>query len=79
MKRKGDYADLPDFALVSIREVQRLLGISRSAWLEGVKKGYYPPPIRLTPRTVRWRIKDIRRLVENAANGNGGGAGMERG
>ena len=67
MRRKSDYADLPDFALVSIREVEKLLGISRSAWLAGVKAGHYPQPVKLTPRTVRWRIKDIRQLIEDAA------------
>ncbi len=67
MGQRNNYVDLPDFALVSVKEIQKILGISRSAWLKGVKDGYYPQPVRLTPRTVRWRLQDIRHLVENAA------------
>lgn len=38
--------------------------VSRSAWLAGVKAGRYPPPVRLSARSVAWRASDIRSLIE---------------
>ena len=48
------------------------LPISRTSWLEGVKAGVYPQPVRLGPRTVAWKVEDIRRLIEDlSAQGSG--------
>jgi predicted DNA-binding transcriptional regulator AlpA len=43
--------------------IPAIIPISRSAWLEGVKAGRYPPPVRLGPRTVAWRVEDILDVV----------------
>ncbi len=43
-----------------------LLGICRSSFLDGVKKGIYPAPVRLGRRTL-WRSEDIRKLIQRAA------------
>jgi predicted DNA-binding transcriptional regulator AlpA len=40
-----------------------ILPISASSWWEGVRRGRYPQPVRLGPRTTCWRAEDIRALV----------------
>jgi len=41
-----------------------LFPISRSSWLNGVKSGKYPKPIKLGERTVAWKVEDILELIE---------------
>ncbi|MGD9667833.1 MAG: helix-turn-helix transcriptional regulator [Hyphomicrobiaceae bacterium] len=51
--------------LVRLTQVLKLLGISKSSWYAGIKSGKYPPPIKLGPRTSRWRLRDILALMDN--------------
>ena len=51
-------------ALISITEVCRLLGISRSSVYMKLGMGTFPRPLRLGPRTVRWRIDAIKSWIE---------------
>ena len=41
-----------------------LLPIGKSQWWEGVKKGRFPQPLKLGPRTTVWRLEDIEHLAE---------------
>ena len=41
--------------------------VSRTQWWEGVRSGRFPSPLRLGPRTVAWRKRDIDALVESGA------------
>ncbi len=50
----------PD-VLVRLPQVLGFLSISRSSFLNGVKAGRFPPPVRLG-RSVLWRAGDIRAL-----------------
>jgi predicted DNA-binding transcriptional regulator AlpA len=52
--------------LIREREVLRLLSIARSHWTKGVSTGRFPPPVRLG-RSIRWRLSDIQRVVEQGA------------
>jgi predicted DNA-binding transcriptional regulator AlpA len=49
-----------------IEQVLDLYPISRSAWLRGVNEGRFPAPVQLTPRTIAWRVADIRSLIQSA-------------
>lgn len=40
-----------------------IIPIGKSSWWAGVKKGKYPKPIKLGPRTTVWRVEDILALV----------------
>ncbi len=42
-----------------------LIPISRTSFLNGVKSGKYPKPVKLGERMTAWRIEDIRELIEN--------------
>lgn len=44
------------------------LPISKSSWWSGVKKGYYPQPVKLGPNITAWRWSDIHNLIENGFN-----------
>jgi predicted DNA-binding transcriptional regulator AlpA len=45
--------------------IPELLPVSRSHFWSGVKKGIYPKPFKLSPRTTVWRSEDIIALIEN--------------
>jgi prophage regulatory protein len=40
-----------------------IIPVSRSSWWLGVKTGRFPAPVRLGPRTVAWRVADLRALI----------------
>jgi prophage regulatory protein len=41
-----------------------LIPIGRTSWLNGVKSGKYPKPVKLGERTTAWKIEDIKALIE---------------
>ncbi len=40
-----------------------IIPVSRSSWWLGVQTGRFPRPVRLGPRTVAWRVADLRALI----------------
>ena len=67
--RKG----LPEnLRLLTVRQVAALLGIhTRSVWrlaaLAKAGRGDFPPPLRIGPKTVRWRLADVQAYLANLA------------
>jgi len=49
------------------RGIEPLLPISRSSFLNGVKSGKYPAPVRLGENTLAWRKADIHALLTRLA------------
>lgn len=45
------------------RNIPPLIPISRTTFLNGVKEGKYPKPVKLGERTTAWRTKDIKKLI----------------
>jgi prophage regulatory protein len=43
--------------------IPALIPISRTSFLNGVKSGKYPKPVKLGERTTAWRVEDIRALI----------------
>jgi predicted DNA-binding transcriptional regulator AlpA len=43
--------------------IPAIIPVSRSTFLNGVKSGKYPKPVKLGERTTAWRVDDIRALV----------------
>jgi prophage regulatory protein len=61
---------LPDkAAFVRLHTILKLLPISKSTWLTGVKSGYFPKPVRLGKKITAWRVEDIRKLINSTENG----------
>ena len=44
--------------------VPALLPVGRTTFLNRVKSGEYPQPVKLGPRSVAWRVSDIYALLE---------------
>jgi prophage regulatory protein len=40
-----------------------LLPIGRTTFLNGVREGKYPKPVKLGERTTAWKVEDIRNLI----------------
>lgn len=57
---------LPAEGFVRLPQVLSVYPVCRVTWLKGVKAGVYPAPVRLSPRTVAWRVSDIRALLAQA-------------
>jgi prophage regulatory protein len=55
---------IPDIGFLRLPQVLGLIPLKRTSWLNGVKDGIYPRPIKLGARSVAWRVEDIRALVE---------------
>lgn len=60
----SDVIKLPSEGFVRLRDVLRLIPVSKSTWWAGVKSGRFPRPCKLGPHTTAWRVEDIRRLIE---------------
>ena len=43
--------------------IPALLPIGRTSFLNGVKSGKYPKPVKLGERTTAWRVEDIKALI----------------
>ena len=41
------------------REVEQMVGLSRTSIYRLMDSGNFPHPIRVGPRAVRWRLRDI--------------------
>jgi prophage regulatory protein len=62
---------LPEIGFVRIdvlvnnpkKNTHGVMGIGRTTWLEGVKSGKYPKPIKIG-RSTLWKVEQIRELIE---------------
>lgn len=54
---------LPQEGFVRLPVVLKILGIGKSMFYEGIKKGVYPRPLKLGARTSVWRVEDIREFI----------------
>ncbi|UVJ46221.1 AlpA family phage regulatory protein [Pseudomonas sp. LS1212] len=58
-----NFDDLPNSAIVRLPVVIALVGISRASWWNGIKDGIYPKALQIAPRSVGWRVADIRAVL----------------
>ena len=52
-------------ALLRLSEVQRIVGLKKTAIYSRVEAGLFPAPIKLSERCVRWRAEAIEEWVAN--------------
>ena len=55
--------DLPETGFVRVKQILKVIPVSKSTWWAGIKSGRFPQPVRLGPRIVAWRVEDIRNLI----------------
>ena len=58
---------LPQIIGDSKRGIPAVIPVCRSTWLQGVKSGKFPQPVKLGPRTTAWNVADIRALIDAQA------------
>lgn len=51
---------LEGLAILRIQQVMQLTGLSRTTIYEMMAKGTFPKQVQLGPRTIGWRVYDIR-------------------
>lgn len=56
---------IPDIGFLRLPQVLGVIPLKRTSWLNGVKDGIYPKPVKIGARSVAWRVEDIRTLVES--------------
>lgn len=59
---------MPEEGFVRVNQIVKPHGplpISRAHWLQGVKDGRYPKPVKLSARITAWRVEDIRALIRS--------------
>ena len=52
------------------KNIQPIIPVSKSAWWDGVKRGIYPKPIKLSENMTVWRSDDIQKLVDDIVEAN---------
>ena len=57
---------LPQEGYVRLPGVLAVFPVGRSTWLDGVRSGRYPQPVKLALRCTAWRVADIRALLAGA-------------
>lgn len=67
------FVGLPETGFLRLPAVLALIGLGRTRWLNGVKAGEFPAPVRLTKRAVAWRAEDVKNLIDRLGSGQGGG------
>lgn len=71
MTMMKDAYRLPDEGFIRMQQVLMALGgISSSTLYDGIAKGHFPAPKKLTKRTSVWSVREIRALIEKIENGN---------
>lgn len=55
---------IPEIGFIKLAQVLGLIPLGRTSWLNGVKSGKYPKPVKIGARSVAWKVEDIRALVE---------------
>ena len=55
---------MPD-KLLKRRGVEELIGLSRSSIYKLIRKGSFPPPVKISAMAVRWKESDIHAWIQS--------------
>ena len=53
--------------LIRLPQVLAIYPVGRTTWLNGVREGVYPRPVKLGKRITAWREADIVKLCQEAS------------
>ena len=68
--RRSKMAQPETGKLLRLEAVISLIGMKRSWILQKVKDGKFPKPLRLSPRAVAWREREILEWIESCELGD---------
>ena len=54
----------PTEKLLRVPEVEDLTAMKKSKLYDLVKQGQFPPPVRIGPRAVRWRLSAVQKWID---------------
>lgn len=54
--------------LITIREVQDMIGFKSDYIYRNIKKNQFPKQIKVGSKSSRWRLSDIQKWIESQAN-----------
>ena len=55
---------MPEIGFLRLHQVLKIIPVSASKWWDGVSKGEYPKPIKISTGVTAWRVADIKKLCE---------------
>lgn len=64
--KKGN--NLPEDGFVRLPVVLSVFPVSKAHFYEGIRKGIYPKPVKLSERVAAWKVQDIRELLQRAGS-----------
>jgi prophage regulatory protein len=47
-----------------LKQVLKLIPVSKATWWNGCKTGQFPKPFKLAPRITAWKVSDIQNCIE---------------
>ena len=56
--------------LIRLKELIKIIGLARSTVYLLLSKNKFPKPIKLTEKTIVWRLSEIEKWIEERANIN---------
>lgn len=69
MEHKIDFPNLPDCALVRVRQLAPVVGVSAMSIWRYVKDDKFPKPIKVSANVTAWRWGDVRAWLDARASG----------
>jgi prophage regulatory protein len=73
-----DHAGLPSTGFLRLKQflgdkktdppTPAIIPISASSWWDGVKKGIYPAPVKISSNVTAWKVDDIKALIDRINN-----------
>ena len=66
--RISNFDNLPDAALISMKELMALSGRSRTSLWRDVLHEHLADPVVIGRRTVKWRVSDVRAFLSGVSN-----------
>lgn len=62
--------DIPELGFMRLKQVLKVIPLGQTCWLDGVRSGRFPKPVKLSARCTAWRVEDIRELIKRLSNGS---------
>lgn len=54
-----------ELQLVRLKDVLKVIPVSKSTWWDGINKGVYPKPVYVAERVPAWRWTEIQSIIEH--------------
>ena len=59
--------------LLTRAEVERVVGLKRSALYRAMREGRFPEPLRIGPKSVRWLLSEVEQWIAGLPRSHGDG------